>query len=253
MKQRVVALVLLASCAVLGVAAFFISGAKDKKAPKITVSEAKVSYIEGDSHDSLLEGISAKDNRDGDLTDEVFIDRIIPKAGNEKAIVYYAVTDKSHNVGTAKRTVAYYKDAEAAKNAGAEDNAAAKEEQASAEVNASPEAQAPEENKAQAGVYPPDPLDLSAGKPVVQLKQQEVTEAVGTTVNLMDYINTIADTDTSNENHNYMYSHVSITVNGVQNTSQLTLNQAGEYEIAYFSGNMHGAVSDPTVMKIIVQ
>lgn len=173
MKQRVVALVLLASCAVLGVAAFFISGAKDKKAPKITVSEAKVSYIEGDSHDSLLEGISAKDNRDGDLTDEVFIDRIIPMAGNEKAIVYYAVTDKSHNVGTAKRTVAYYKDAEAAKNAGAEDNAAAKEEQASAEVNASPEAQAPEENKAQAGVYPPDPLDLSSGKPVVQLKQRK--------------------------------------------------------------------------------
>lgn len=253
MKQRVVALVLLASCAVLGVAAFFISGAKDKKAPKITVSEAKVSYIEGDSHDSLLEGISAKDNRDGDLTDEVFIDRIIPMAGNEKAIVYYAVTDKSHNVGTAKRTVAYYKDAEAAKNAGAEDNAAAKEEQASAEVNASPEAQAPEENKAQAGVYPPDPLDLSAGKPVVQLKQQEVTEAVGTTVNLMDYINTIADTDTSNENHNYMYSHVSITVNGVQNTSQLTLNQAGEYEIAYFPVICTGAVSDPTVMKIIVQ
>ena len=249
MKQRVVALVLLASCAVLGVTAFFVSGAKDKKAPKITVSKAEVSY------DSLLEGVTAKDNRDGDLTDKVFVDRIIPMAGNEEAIVYYAVTDKSHNVGTAKRIVTYYKDADAAKNAGAEVNAGAQTpDQAADAGNGDQAAQTPTtDNPAAPGLYPPDPLDLSAGKPVVQLKQQEVVETVGTTVNLMDYINTIADIDTSNENHNYMFAHVSITVNGVQNTSQLTLSEAGVYEIAYASGNMDGVVSDPTVMKITVQ
>lgn len=258
MKQRVVALVLLASCAVLGVTAFFVSGAKDKKVPKITVSEAKVSYVGGESHDSLLEGVTAKDNRDGDLTDKVFVDRIIPMPGNEEAIVYYAVIDKSYNVGTAKRIVTYYKDADAAKNAGVEANADAQiHDQAADAENGDQAVQTPAEeptdNPAAAGLYPPDPLDLSAGKPVVQLKQQEVVEKVGTTVNLMDYINTIADSDTSNENYNYMFAHVSITVNGVQNTSQLTLSEAGVYEIAYASGNMDGVVSEPTVMKITVQ
>lgn len=254
MKQKVVTLVLLAGCVVLGAAAFFVSGTKDKKAPEITVSESEVSYVTGESYDTLLEGVTAMDNKDGDLTDEIFIDRIVPMTGSDKAIVYYAVTDKSNNVGTAKRIVKYYNNSEDAKNAAAAKPEETKPEPA-ADADQTTDEGTPEGDAQQVsqGVYPADPIDVSAGKPVVQVKQQEVTATLGETVNLMEYINTIADADTSNENYNYMFSHVSITVDGVQSTSMLTLGEARVYEVAYFAGNRNGAVSDPTVMRITVQ
>lgn len=240
MKQKVVTLILMAGCVVLGVAAFFVSAAKDKKAPEITISEEEISYVAGDSRDTLLVGVTAEDKKDGDLTGEIFVDRIIPMTGSDKAIVHYAVTDKSNNVGTAKRVVKYFENAEDAQNAGNSEQT---------EPEQTPEG----ENQPVAGVYPPDPIDVSSGKPIVQVKQQEVTATVGQTVNLMEYINTIADADTSNENYNYMFSHISITVDGVSSASELTLSEARVYEVAYFAGNQNGAVSDPTVMRINVQ
>ena len=247
MKQRIITIILFVSCVILGVSAFFVSAAKDKKAPVISVTEKEITYVEGTDREELLQGVSAEDNRDGDVSDRVFVDRVIPMAGDKEAIVYYAVTDKSNNVGTGKRVVKYSVD-----GIGVEEQTPAEDADESASAdNQEPAAEAGA--PAEQGVYPPDPIDVSAGKPVVQVTAQQNTIAVGSTVNLMDFIKMIYDVDTSNENHNYMYAHISINVNGTPNSSAFTANTAGTYQVQYLSGNKNGVWSDPTEMTLIAQ
>lgn len=106
MKQRYLTLGLTGGCIVLAVAAFVINAGKDSKAPEITVKKGEVTYTEGDSYEALLEGISAEDDSDGDLSDKVFVDWIV-QTGEDTAIVYYGVVDSHNNVGTAKKKITY--------------------------------------------------------------------------------------------------------------------------------------------------
>lgn len=107
MKQRLVMLALAAGCIVLAVAGALVYLGQDRKAPEITVEDTEISYTEGGDYEELLEGVTAEDNIDGDLTDQVFVDKII-QTGEDTGIVYYGVVDKHHNVGTARRTIMYH-------------------------------------------------------------------------------------------------------------------------------------------------
>ena len=107
MKQRLVMLALAAGCIVLAVAGALVYLGQDRKAPEITVEDTEISYTEGGDYEELLEGVTAEDNIDGDLTDQVFVDKII-QTGEDTGVVYYGVMDKHHNVGTARRTITYH-------------------------------------------------------------------------------------------------------------------------------------------------
>lgn len=107
MKQRLVMLALAAGCIVLAMAGALVYLGQDRKAPEITVEDTEISYTEGGDYEELLEGVTAEDNIDGDLTDQVFVDKII-QTGEDTGIVYYGVMDKHHTVGTARRTITYH-------------------------------------------------------------------------------------------------------------------------------------------------
>lgn len=108
MKQRGIAIALLIGCVVLGIFAFILSTIQDKEAPVITVSDQEITYTEGDGYAGLLAAAKAEDNRDKDLSDKIFVDKIIDM-GNGTAAVWYAVLDKDNNVGAAKKIVTYIK------------------------------------------------------------------------------------------------------------------------------------------------
>ena len=55
----------------------------------------------------MLTGVTATDKEDGDLTKDIFVEKVVPISEN-KAIVYYGVLDKSQNVGTATKEVEYF-------------------------------------------------------------------------------------------------------------------------------------------------
>ncbi|TCS77175.1 uncharacterized protein DUF5011 [Muricomes intestini] len=115
MKQRLLTVMLLMGCAILGVIGFFLYVGQDKQAPKISVKKMDITYREGDNYNVLLEGVKAEDNRDGDLSSKVFVDRIIPTEDG-KAVISYGVIDDSKNVGTATRIVTYIADAQKESN-----------------------------------------------------------------------------------------------------------------------------------------
>ena len=122
-KLRITGTVLLAACVILGVISFVIYTGQDHTAPEITVEEANLTYTEGQDYKELMTGVTAQDNRDGDLTEEVFVDKVIP-TGESSAVVYYGVIDSAKNVGTASRTVSYVP---AADDAASQDVQAAEE------------------------------------------------------------------------------------------------------------------------------
>ena len=107
MKEQVIVAFLAGGCIVLTAVSGLVYLKQDRTPPQIVVdTKEEVSYKDGDSYEALFKGVTAKDNRDGDLTDQIFIDRII-SLNEKKAVVYYGVTDKANNVGTAKRKITY--------------------------------------------------------------------------------------------------------------------------------------------------
>lgn len=109
MKEKVLTLVMLAGCVILSVSALIIGISEDKKAPVITIQDRdnEFTYTEGEDESDLLKGVTAKDNRDGDLTSKVFIDSISVTSDGQNAVVKYAVIDSHHNVGSKTRIVTY--------------------------------------------------------------------------------------------------------------------------------------------------
>ena len=107
MNQRVVTGLLTAGCIALAGAGYMTYKNQDRTAPEMKVDQSKkIAYTEGEDYGKLLEGVTAQDNKDGDLTSEVFVEKVVP-VSKKKAVVYYGVTDKAKNVGTASREVSY--------------------------------------------------------------------------------------------------------------------------------------------------
>ena len=106
MKRGFVGAILAGVCVVLGVAVAYVSSKQDRTDPVITVSEDALTYTEGEGTEGLLTGVTATDKEDGDLTKDIFVEKVVPISEN-KAIVYYGVLDKSQNVGTATKEVEY--------------------------------------------------------------------------------------------------------------------------------------------------
>ena len=107
MNQRVVTGLLTAGCIALAGAGYMTYKNQDRTAPEIKVDQSKkIAYTEGEDYEKLLEGVTAQDEKDGDLTSEVFVEKVVP-VSKKKAVVYYGVTDKAKNVGTASREVTY--------------------------------------------------------------------------------------------------------------------------------------------------
>lgn len=79
----------------------------DYVAPEITAGSEQMSLSVNDSDEALLQGMSAQDNLDGDVTDSIVVvskSKFIAKATRN---VSYAAFDKSNNVGTYVRKLVY--------------------------------------------------------------------------------------------------------------------------------------------------
>lgn len=78
---------------------------EDKVNPVIALSDNVVSYNLDDDPDVLLDGVTATDNKDGDLTSHVAIGKIIMSKNKKTATVEYFVTDEAGNLGKNEKVV----------------------------------------------------------------------------------------------------------------------------------------------------
>lgn len=108
MKEKHIVFLLSAAVVIMAGLSVTAAMSKDRKAPVISITNGTaVVYVEGEDTSILLKDVTAWDNKDGDLTDRIRIDNIIPDAGTGYATVVYAVYDSSNIVAKTKRVVQY--------------------------------------------------------------------------------------------------------------------------------------------------
>ncbi len=75
----------------------------DRAEPKFEFQAVNTVYRSGMDEAKLLEGITAYDSEDGDVTDRIVIEKKIEDAKESSLVVYYAVSDKAGNVAKCSR------------------------------------------------------------------------------------------------------------------------------------------------------
>ena len=228
MNQRVVTGLLTAGCIALAGAGYMTSKNQDRTATEIKVDQSKkIAYTEGEDYGKLLEGVTAQDEKDGDLTNEVFVEKVVP-VSKKKAVVYYGVTDKAKNVGTARREVTYQtaEDSDAAEETA--QDAAAADEQSIDEQSIDQQSAA---------------LQPNGTRPAMKLAEETKTIARGTSFNAL---NEVTDAVDDKDDRDTLFRGLHIDGN-------YNVNQAGTYTLQYYVQDSDGNTSDPITFTLTVQ
>lgn len=79
----------------------------DREAPKITMAEDEIVLSVADKQTALLQGVTAYDTQDGDVTDSLVVESVRGLVDEGRFTVTYAAFDAAGNVSKAKRIVHY--------------------------------------------------------------------------------------------------------------------------------------------------
>lgn len=239
MKKGIVA-GLIVLCLALGAGTAAVIVTSDRKGPEIEVpSGADVTYEEGSDTASLLEGVTATDDRDGDVTDSIVIENIFPNDDRTSASVVYAAKDSHNNVTKVTRRVNYKAAGDASdseKNTEADDS------------DAAPAAEEAQQNNDTEGVKNETDAQmqieaLPAESPKLYLNTYETTVEAGSKLDKISYIKEITDDADSQET-----LFAEIQVDGDVDT-----DTPGDYTLAYHVTDSDGNQSNTAVLTVHVQ
>ena len=242
MKKGLVAMLLLA-CAALLAGNVVVYIGEDRNGPEISVPQEEITYVAGTDTSALLNGVTAQDDRDGDVTDTVTIESIIPNADQTGASVVYVAKDSKNNVTKETRTILYSTDAnQAAAQAAAEQVAAdqAAAEQAAQGDAAGESAQTTDDGAAQneAAI-----AALSAESPRFYLTQYSVELERGAELNELSYVQDISDDEDSRDE---LYQ-------GIRISGEVDTNTPGEYTLEYHVVDSDGNNSNVAQLRVTVK
>ena len=255
MNQRVVTGILAAGCIALAGAGYMTYKNQDRTAPEIKVDDSeKMTYTEGEDYEKLLKGVTAQDDKDGDLTSEVFVDKVVP-ISKKKAVVYYGVTDKANNVGTANREVTYQAASDDAATDTADDTASEDTEKDTKKKSKKEKSKKTDEAKKaeeaaqdttddqQSADQQNETLQPNGARPAMKLAEETKTIARGTTFNPLDEVTDAID-DKDDRDTLFRGLHIDGNYN---------VNQAGTYTLQYYVQDSDGNTSDPITFTLTVQ
>lgn len=260
-------LLLLLACA-------FLAGRQDRTPPRLTVTEEGFCYREGMTQEELLEKVRAADDREGDLTDRVVVEKIVTDPESGTAVITYGAADSAGNVGrmtctvrmepaegTASRTEpeegsgGTVQVTEETEETG-EENEAEPEEggEPDEEDEAEPEeGEAPDEGTPQAAADPlptageagnEGNISTSDGKsPVILLREKEIRTTAGRTPAWVEVIEGLQD-----DTDDYGTLLQTLTVSGAYEPGT-----PGRYEVTLTVTDRDGNVSAPCPVTILVE
>jgi len=173
----------------------------DRQAPEIEIENEEITYVEGEGYSSLLSGVTAYDNKDGDVTSSVMVESVVPLKSGEEAVVWYVAKDKNNNITRVDRIVKYVgngedfvspdknrNETEPDNNGGENSSSGAEESQpdTQSETQSESSQQEPQSSSEEQTQY-------SGVKPVLTLKTKEATVKAGSTFNVVSYVDDIVD------------------------------------------------------------
>lgn len=245
MKKGLVAMLLLA-CAALLAGNVVVYIGEDRNGPEITVPQEEITYVAGSDTSALLNGVTAADDRDGDVTSTVTVESIIPNEDQTGASVVYVAKDSQNNVTKAVRLISYAADAgqAAAQEADAAAQQAAQEAAAADQTDqtaaSGEDAQTADDGAAQneAAI-----AALPAESPRFYLTQYSVEVERGAELNRLGYVQDITDDKDSRDE---LYQ-------GIQISGEVDTNTPGEYMLEYYVVDSDGNTSNTAQLKVTVK
>ncbi len=100
-------LVLIAALGLFGGYMFWVHNNLDTEGPVLTIGEDILELSVEDPEETLLQGVTAVDRRDGDVTSSVLVESVYGISGEKLTTVTYAAFDSAGNVSKAQRQVRY--------------------------------------------------------------------------------------------------------------------------------------------------
>ena len=76
---------------------------QDREKPIFSFQANEVVYTQQTGQEELLQGITAYDDVDGDVTNRIVIEKIVENREDSSAVVFYAVSDMAGNVTKVSR------------------------------------------------------------------------------------------------------------------------------------------------------
>ena len=223
---------LIVLCVALGAGTAAVVVTDDRKGPEIELpADGDVTYEEGSDTASLLEGVTATDEKDGDVTDSLVIENIFPNDDHTSASVVYAAKDSHNNVSKATRRVNY--------KAAAEDTPA--------ENESAPAAEEPQKNDTEGTKNETDAQmeieALPAESPKLYLNTYEVTVEAGNNLDKTSYIKEMTDDADSQES----------LFNQIEIDGDVDTAVPGDYTLTYHVTDSDGNRSNAAVLTVHVQ
>lgn len=222
MRKILVALLII-GCMILGGYFYWISRNDDSAAPVITFPDAPVLYHEDDDRSMLLEGVKAIDEVDGDVSDTLVVESVIPMKNQTEATVIYYAKDKSNNVARRERSIEYLP-------------AEGIMWMTEAETEPEPETETETETE-EAFEALPD------GAPRIWLTTKAVTVKYGEDYNLLSYVKDIKD---DVDGPDWLYGQIHIQ-------GMYDINGPGVYELYYTVVDREGNMSNAAKLVLTIE
>lgn len=239
MRNKQLNMVLLCVCIALAIICCISAMKGRNEDPYFRVENTDLVYAEGMSDLVLLEGISAYDKEDGEISDKIVIRSKMKSA--EAFTVVYVVKDSNNNMATYTRI--YQLNSEKETNISVEDETSPAEseetesmtEESSQELEAESEIEASQEAEVSA--------DIDPEAPVLVLNGNSAVISAGSNFNYWDYIASIGD---NKDDTGYLSGQ--IVVSGYYDK-----NVPGTYELEFWLLDSDGNRCIPQKFQLTVQ
>lgn len=235
---------------------------KDRRGPEIQFSDIPVTYAQGDDTSVLLEGVTATDGADGDVTDSLKVDRVTEIQGMNYVVVTYVAKDSKNNITKQERWIDLSDGASSSEpmvDIGSIDEEETEfgttgevqhtEEQ---EVYDQPETMSEAVTETEPETETEERL-VSTGAPIIRISTHDLKLSVGQHFECLDYVKEcVDDVDTQNQ----LFSR--IVVNGEDEYGNYvgngTINTSYEtgYTLQYYVVDTDGNMSNIETMKVTV-
>lgn len=239
MRKGLIVIMVIA-CLGLGGGFFWLWQQSDRTGPDITFPSDNI-YSSDMTEEELLEGVTAEDEKDGDVTDSLIIENVFQSKNGEKITVVYTAKDSSNNVTKVTRQMDFgeKEDENLSENSeldSSDENTADEETETTETPELTPAEQARKVQEALADEMP-------EGSPRLYLTEYYVEVPVGQTRDYLQFVSEIQDDE----------DDVSALWRAIHIDGAVDENVPGTYKLLIYVIDSNGHASNQATLQVVVQ
>ena len=227
--KKAITILLILTTFITGTLCVLSKMTRDTKAPVISVPTEMITYEEGSDRSILLSGVTASDDRDGDVTSNVRIYDIAVMEDGRSAQIIYAAYDSSYNLGKRFRTVGYKP---ARKNVDLTD-------EMYDIISDNIDDEGKDEETSEKTSEEEEPLTM----PYIKLTRNELSLNVG---DYFDPMSVVDDVKDDKDDRDALFDRVDLV-------GEYDMNAAGVYELEYSVRDTEGNTSNVEKFKLTIK